>query len=185
MVNKDDSLINFLKNKNTLMKIWEGEPLIKGNVYFLKTPSNPNGAYYRYVGEIENVAEIQNITCCYTIGDRLLVHVYKPDINKPGKIEKRKRSDDERLIDTEIKDTDNELMVCIKSVIKELGITRGDFKALYDNISDMNNSLRCIEKGENLSWSRYIDLCRRLGVSYVLRMYKDVDMLEEIDTRNV
>jgi hypothetical protein len=77
---------------------------------------------------------------------------------------KRKRVDDCRPINTEIDDKDNALMVKCKTILDEKGITRGEFKQLYDDDSDFNNSLRTIENSGTLSWGRFTDVMDRTDV---------------------
>lgn len=84
---------------------------------------------------------------------------------------KRKRADDDRPINTEITDEDNLLMAMMKSALRQKEVTRGDFKQLYENDSDMNNSLRAIEQGGNLSWGRFQDLTSRMKINYDLQLY--------------
>ena len=93
---------------------------------------------------------------------------------------KRRRVDDNRPIMTDIKDEDNQLMALAKTVLREKEVTRGDFKELYDNDSDMNNSLRSVESSGNLSWSRFTDICDRMGVSYEITLKdKDGNIIED------
>jgi hypothetical protein len=87
---------------------------------------------------------------------------------------RKKRSEDDRPIDTRVKDTDNTLMVLIKAALQHKNISRGDFRKIYPNISDMNNVLRCIEKGDNLSWARFNELLEKVNMTYGLEI-KDAD----------
>jgi hypothetical protein len=150
-----------------LAKTYNNIPLIVGNAY------NVNNEFWTYVGDFKSKEEVPNAACCYTIGDEFKIRRSIPNTFAPKPKDKRKRNDDDRPIDTSIKDTDNTLMILIKTALLHKNITRGDFKASYTNVSDMNNALRCIENGENLSWARFIDLCQRFHIVYNLSIFDD------------
>lgn len=158
------------------VKSFKGEALITGCSY------NVNGEFLVYAGDFKSTDEVPRTICCYTIGDEMHCRHVIPNFASPEKINRRKRSDDDRPIDTNIKDTDNTLMVMIKTGFKQKGITRGDFKEKYTSDSDMNNALRCIENGDNLSWARFTDLCQRFSMYYDLCLYDADGQIEEIDT---
>lgn len=166
MENPDNApLSNLTADGKFWSKTWSGYPLIIGNVYSVANE------FWVYAGDFVHKKDVPNVPCCYTMGDEFRIRRITPNTFAPKPKDKRKRNDDDRPIDTEIKDNDNTLMILIKTALKHNDVTRGDFKLLYQNVSDMNNSLRCIENGENLSWARFVDLCRRLGVTYDLSIY--------------
>jgi hypothetical protein len=157
-----------LKQNEKLYKTWNNEILIPGNVYKV------NNEFCVYAGDFKNKDDVPKNFCCYTIGDEMKVRHVKTNLNQELPLRNRKRRvEDDRPIDTISKESDNTLMLLIKSSIQHKNITRGDFRRLYPNISDMNNILRCIEKGENLSWARFTDLLDKLEVTYTLEVYDD------------
>ena len=162
---------------NPWIKSWNGNMLIVGQVYQV------NGNFYTYAGDFQKMEDVPRMICCFTIGDEFRVRHSVPNFNVPvQKVIRRNRPDDDNPINTEIKDTDNSLMVMIKTGLKHKGITRGDFKNSYDKDSDMHNALWRIENEDKLSWDRFTDLCRRFGLHYSLSLYDEVGTIEEIDT---
>jgi hypothetical protein len=157
-------------------RTWNDEILIKGNVYKI------NNEFCVYAGDFRFKSEVPRVNCCYTIGDVMMIrHVKINERQELPATERRRHYEDERPIDTTIKDIDNNLMVLIKTALQAKNITRGDFKILYPNVSDMNNILRCIEKGDNLSWARFTDLVSKLGITYNLSIYSDNEKLIELN----
>jgi hypothetical protein len=155
-----------LKQNEKLYKTWNNEILIVGNVYKI------NNEFCVYAGDFKNKDDVPKNFCCYTIGDEMKVRHININIDQELPLRSRKkRVEDDRPIDTTSKETDNNLMLLIKTAIQHRNITRGDFRKLYPNISDMNNILRCIEKGENLSWARFTDLIDKLQVTYSLEIF--------------
>ena len=148
------------ENEVKIYKTYKGRPLIVGNPYKVED------SWYIYMGDFVNETLVPNVVCCYTIGDGFYIRSSTPDFNRPIMPQRRRRADDDVKIKAPIKDTDNTLMVLIKTLIDKKNITRGDFKELYTNVSDMNNVLRCIISDENLSWARFTDLCDKLDVQY-------------------
>jgi hypothetical protein len=156
-------------------KTWNDEILIEGNIYKV------NNEFCVYAGNFQSKNDVPRVNCCYTLGDVMLVrHVRINERQELPPVERRRHYDDERPIDTLIKDTDNTLMILIKTALQFKNITRGDFKTFYPNVSDMNNLLRCIEKGDNLSWARFTDLVVKLGISYRLSIYSDDVKITEV-----
>jgi hypothetical protein len=163
-----------LSDKTKWYKTWNGEILIVGNVYKV------GSEFYVYAGDFKSREEVPRVSCCFTIGD--VLKTKRIEINTQQELplkERKRRTDDDRPIDTTIKGTDNTLMILVKSVIQKKNITRGHFKEFYQNVSDMNNILRCIEKGENLSWTRFNDLIEKLNASYKLSVYDEDDTVIE------
>jgi hypothetical protein len=159
-----------LDNKKEWLKTWDGEVLIPGNIYKVRNE------FCVYAGDFTTTGEVPKVFCCYTIGDQMKVRHVEVDIHNSEELpfrERRKRVDDDRPIDTTVKDTDNTLMLLIKGALQYRNITRGDFKRFYPNISEMNNILRCIEKGENLSWVRFTNLIEKLEIFYRLSIFDD------------
>lgn len=156
-------------------KTYNGEVLVPGRIY------NIQGKFWAYAGDFKDSKDVEMFPCCYTIGDELRIKnvVFNTNVVKE-RPKRKKRTDDDRPIDLSIKDTDNSLMVLIKTALSYKKITRGDFKQMYNNDSDMNNALRCIESGDNLSWARFTDLAQRLNISYNLKIYDKDDAIEEI-----
>ena len=162
---------------NPWIKSWNGNMLIVGQVYQV------NGNFYTYAGDFQKMEDVPRMICCFTIGDEFRVRHSVPNFNVPvQKVIRRNRPDDDNPINTDIKDTDNSLMVMIKTGLKHKGVTRGDFKNSYDKDSDMHNALWRIENEDKLSWDRFTDLCRRFGLHYSLSLYDEVGTIEEIDT---
>jgi hypothetical protein len=157
--------IRLTRNENWY-KTWNGEVLVVGNIYKV------NNEFCVYAGDFKNKEDVPQVFCCYTIGDIMKVRHVKIDITQELPLRNRKkRTEDDRPIDTTSKDSDNTLMLLVKSAIQYRNITRGDFRRMYPNISDMNNILRCIEKGDILSWPRFNDLIDRMNVSYKLSVF--------------
>jgi hypothetical protein len=98
---------------------------------------------------------------------------YAPPPDAP--LQKKHRDSDDRPIDTSVKDNDNELMAIAKQVIKREEITHNEFKNLFESSSDFNNFLRQIERCDNLSFNRFTELLKRLGLEYSLDVYKLVE----------
>jgi hypothetical protein len=166
-LNNDDAKMKWFKT-------WNGEILIVGNIYKI------NNEFCVYAGDFKNKEEVPPLFCCYTIGDVMKVRHVKIDLNEEIPLKNRKkRSEDDRPIDTTVKDTDNTLMILIKAALQHKNITRGDFRKLYPNISDMNNILRCIEKGENFSWTRFTNMLDKLNLSYRLSIWDDDIMITQ------
>lgn len=162
----------------TMPSEYGGEPLVVGRNYYY------NGENFRYAGDFTDARLVPNCTCIYTLGDAILIHRFIPPSNiMPKEKIKRKRADDLRPINTDVSDEDNSLMSMTKSILNKKEITRGEFKQLYDNDSDMNNSLRTIEQGGNLSFPRFDDLNRRMNLFYNITVYdKDGMIVESVDT---
>ena len=139
----------------------DGEPLIIGRQYYNKD----DGRFWIYVGDFKSKDDVPNVYCYFTIGECLFKRstIKVDDMPNKEKVH-RKRADDSRPIFTDISDEDNTLMVRAKTVLFEKEITRGDFKEMYDNDSDMNNSLRSVENGGNLSWARFTDIMDKTNV---------------------
>lgn len=157
-----------------------GEPLIVGKQYLFKD------RYWVYAGDFNNINEVPNIHCCYTIGNQIRVHSsVSPAISPERKKIKRKRVDDCRKIATDISDQDNDLLTLVKEVITTKGITRGDFKQAYDNDSDMNNCLRHIETQNTLSWPRFTDLHDRIKFGYKLTVFDENGIIATAVSDNI
>ena len=169
-------------NSDVWGKAYKGEILIEGKVLYI------NNQFYTYAGDFESIEDVPRTICCYTIGDEFHVRNSIPNLDNTNiKLPKRKRPDDDKPINTVIKDSDNSLMVMIKTGLKHKGITKGDFKAAYNSDSDMHNALWCVENGDNLSWSRFTDMCQRFDLDYDLCLYdtdktSSINIIEEIDT---
>jgi hypothetical protein len=160
--------VNDLNDNKKWYKTWNGEILIVGNIYKI------NSEFCVYAGDFKYKEEVPLTFCCFTMGDTLRVRHVKANANSETELplkERRKRTDDDRPIDTTSKDADNALMLFIKAALQFKNITRGDFRRLYPNLSDMNNILRCIEKGDNLSWRRFTELIDKLNVIYHLDIF--------------
>ena len=157
-----------------------GERLIVGKQYLFL------GRYWVYAGDFNDIREVPNIHCCYTIGNQIRVHTgVSPAMNLERKKIKRKRQDDGRKINTDISDQDNDLLTLVKTVIKTKDITRGDFKQAYDNDSDMNNYLRHIETQNTLSWPRFTDLHDRIKFGYKLTVFDENGVIATAISDNI
>jgi hypothetical protein len=150
-----------------------GLQLIIGNSYPF------SGEFWEYVGDFDSIKDAPKRRCCYTVDNKMFVRRVLINENSPK--ERRKRTDDSRPIDTTVKDEDNTLMVLVKQALKYRGITRGEFRKLFDNTSDMNNMLRCIECGDKLSWPRFTDMIFRLNLKYDLAVYSETENGEKED----
>jgi hypothetical protein len=149
-------------------KTWNDQVLVVGNVYKI------NNEFCVYAGDFKTKEEVPKSFCCYTIGDTMRVrHTIINDKAEIPLRERRKKTEDDRVIDTTSKDTDNTLMVLIKSALQHKNISRGDFRRIYPNLSDMNNILRCIEKGDTLSWGRFNDILEKLDMTYSLSIFDE------------
>lgn len=143
----------------------DGKRLVVGNQYCF------NGKWWVYVGDYNSQFEAPNINCCYTVGNRIYTRT-KTQVNiMPREKIKRKRADDGRPINTDINDEDGGLLVLMKTALKKNEVTRSEFKQLYDNDSDMNNSLKQIESGNSLSWKKFTDLADRMHLPYKLQLF--------------
>lgn len=79
-------------------------------------------------------------------------------------------SNNDDLIDTTIRDNDNTLSITMKLYMREIKMTKNQFKNLFkDKPSEVSNTFRKIEDG-SLSWNRFVDLCERLGLNHKLRL---------------
>jgi hypothetical protein len=165
-----DNLENDKNNK--WYKTWNGEILIVGNIYKV------GKEFCVYAGDFKTNEEAPPVFCCYTIGDEMKIRHININIEHELPLRERKRKvEDDRPIDTTIKDTDNTLMILLKTALQYKNIVRGDFRQFYPNVSDMNNILRCIEKGDNLSWARFTDLLEKLHIPYNLSIYDEHDVI--------
>jgi hypothetical protein len=157
-----------INDKKMWSKTWNNEMLIIGNIYKV------GNEFCVYVGDFKSEDDVPIVFCCYTLGDEMRVRHLTLDAKSEIPVkERRKRADDDRPIDTTIKNTDNTLMLLIKSALQQKNITRGDFRRLYPNTSDMNNILRCIENGERLSWPKFTDLAEKLHITYSLEIFDE------------
>lgn len=143
----------------------DGKRLVVGNQYCF------NGKWWVYVGDYNSQSEAPNMNCCYTVGNRIYTRTKTQVTIMPREKIKRKRADDGRPINTDINDEDGGLLVLMKTALKKKEVTRSDFKQLYDNDSDMNNSLRQIEAGNTLSWGKFTDLADRMHLPYKLQLF--------------
>lgn len=129
-----------------------------------------NGGYYKSLGVIKNKSEVpENTRCIYKLADRMYVQTVdlKKYIDVEININENKETRlDNNILDTEIKQDDNELMVMIKELLK--GMTIGTFKKLFpaDKLSEMYNMKRCIEQGTNLSIDRFSWLVHAMNLHY-------------------
>jgi hypothetical protein len=147
-------------------KCYNNIPLIPGNSY------NIRGEFWEYEGRFDTVSDVPNKRCCYTVGNALYIKRRTENFSKPK--ERRKRADDEREIDTSIKEHDDTLMVLTKQSLRTKHITRGDFRKLFESTSDMNNMLHQIEIGDKLSWSRFTEMNEKLGLKYNVTVYEEL-----------
>ena len=152
--------------------------LVPGNYYLF------NSSYYLYKGVFDSIDDVPKIRCLFVVGGKL----YKRTIDTTA-IEtqgrKKRVVDNSRLIDTTIRDEDNELMVITKQLLSENGVTIDQFKQLFDNVSDMNNMRRAIECGGqgNFSWNRFIQMTEKLGYTHRLTVVRWEDALAEQTSR--
>ncbi len=148
--------------------------LIPGNYYLF------NSSYYLYKGVFETKDEVPPIRCLFVVGGRLYKRVIESKVAEE-QVRKRKAVDNSRLIDTTIRDEDNELMVITKELLSQNGVTIDQFKSLFDNVSDMNNMRRAIECGGqgNFSWNRFIQMTEKLGYSHKLSVIRWEDAVAE------
>ena len=149
-------------------------PLVPG-FYYAWPKADSTGIlrneYYMYAGPFKNVNEVPAHRCAYTIGS-YLIHRNRKEAPMDAPKSHKKREDNSRPLNVEIKSEDNELMVLIKEVLR--GTTVAEFKSLFDNVTEMNNMRRAIEYGDqgNLSWNRFKDMLERLAVEYTLELRK-------------
>ena len=173
--------VNLTPDGKLWTKCYKGEPLVIGYVY------NIDGEWFSYAGDFKTTEEVPHCVCCFTIGDELKRRRIIPMMNTPRDRIKRKRADDCKSIDTKIKDIDSSLMILIKTALEYKNVTRGEFKQLYDNDSDMNNALRVIENGGSLSWARFTDFCQRLRLNYDLKLFdggKENTLIENMGSQD-
>jgi hypothetical protein len=131
-----------------------------------------DGKYVVYLGFITDPKSLDPIFAFYKIKGK--VYFQKPKL-KPIDLnslepKKKKEFDDSRLLDVDVKQNDNDLMVIAKQLLK--GMTLNQFKALFDNVSTLNNFRREIESSisGNLTWNRFIYLLDLLGCDYHLEV---------------
>lgn len=128
--------------------------------------------YVVYYGFVTNPREIGPYCALYKIGgkvfyqDRRLRPIDLKDIEP----RKRKEYDNSRLLDVDVKPHDNDLMVISKQLLN--GMTLNQFKAMFDNVSTLNNFRREIESSAsgNLTWNRFTYLLDLLGCEYNLEV---------------
>ena len=148
--------------------------------------------YTTYIGEIDHVDDTPDSNCVFKMGDTLFLK----QIDKRKKLQRLLNSTKQKPIDTEdlsrpldltVKDTDTHLLIIIKEILN--GYTTDRFKnELYPEImttpnntkltGNKNNMMRNIERGESLSWDKFIEILNRLGSDYKLDVlkYEDVEI---------
>ena len=131
-------------------------------------------SYYKFIGRVNSIESIpiSNVNCVYLLGDKLCRRKVNLKALETAMKKKTKISQgDEKLIDTTIRNNDNDLMILIKNVLKIKKITRDDFSKMFDNVSEMNNIRRQIEKenGGPLSWNKWNLLMALLKEDWVLQ----------------
>lgn len=148
--------------------------LVPGNYYLF------NSSYYLYKGVFETKDDVPHIRCLFVVGGRLYKRVIETKITE-DMTRKRKSIDNSRLIDTTIRDEDNELMVITKELLSQNRVTIDQFKSLFDNVSDMNNMRRAIECGGqgNFSWNRFVQMTEKLGYNHRLSVIRWEDAIAE------
>ena len=148
--------------------------LVPGNYYLF------NSSYYLYKGVFETKDDVPHIRCLFVVGGRLYKRVIETKITEEM-TRKRKSIDNSRLIDTTIRDEDNELMVITKELLSQNRVTIDQFKSLFDNVSDMNNMRRAIECGGqgNFSWNRFVQMTEKLGYNHRLSVIRWEDAIAE------
>lgn len=148
--------------------------LVPGNYYLF------NSSYYLYKGVFETKDDVPHIRCLFVVGGRLYKRVIETKITEDV-TRKRKSVDNSRLIDTTIRDEDNELMVITKELLSQNRVTIDQFKSLFDNVSDMNNMRRAIECGGqgNFSWNRFVQMTEKLGYNHRLSVIRWEDAIAE------
>jgi hypothetical protein len=133
-----------------------------------------DGRYVPYLGFVKSVKEIdKTIYSLFRIKNRLYYNKPIENSGTPFIIPKKKKEiDTSDILDTTIKENDNELMVIAKELLK--GMTVNSFKSLFTSISDYNNVRReitCSNNG-NLTFNRFRFLCDLLGFSYKIEVKK-------------
>lgn len=126
-----------------------------------------DGRWCKYLGFVKNPESVENITCFYRLGRGLYYRKQKlVDLStvSGGKLEKEDTSD---FLDIVIKDTDNELMVICKELLK--GMRTNTFKSLFSSQSDFNNVRREITNGNGqLTWNRFLLITDLLGFDHTV-----------------
>lgn len=148
--------------------------------------------YYKYIGNVQKIAEIPESDCLYTIDG--LLYIRKVNYDRLQKMkataEPVKEIDDSDELDLEVKPGDDSTLIIVKELLK--GFTKNSFRKLFDNDSDMNNVRRAIEKSPNgqLSLNRFRSILEKLGLKYKIIVYEDEnsnvnkDMQKKIDDIN-
>ena len=103
-----------------------------------------NCEQFQYFGNVENVKELPNCNCCYSIGNTLYIR----SVEKP--------------LELEIKPKDNLFLVEVKKALK--GFSPIQFRNLFNSETEYRNMRRAIEKSNRLSASRFGIIMDKLGV---------------------
>lgn len=141
-----------------------------------------NGAYYIFLGIFNDATKVPNVNCVYITGGEVHVRsVKRSNIPKANntvvEAPENHMNGDDALLKIEIRNEDDELMVVMKSLIIEKGVTVGEFKRLYgeERKTDMNNDKSRLENKETLSWNKFKYLLELLGHKYDLLVYASED----------
>ncbi len=134
-----------------------------------------------YLGLQNDIRNIDPYTySIYRIGRRAYYHKAKQ--REPldfSKIPVRKKErDTSELLDVGIKESDNELLVITKELLK--GMTTDSFKQLFTSVSDYNNIKREIVEGNGqMTWNRFKLLLYLLGFEYNLSVTKKPELQQD------
>jgi len=148
-----------------------------------------NGTNYIFLGsigrEIKNIDDVPNISCIYIHGNELkrrnphksVSHISRrvSTAPKPGNLPRTTAPGDGRLLKLEIHPLDDELMVRVKTLLIENGVTVGMFKEMYgDNKVDMNNDKSRLERKDmhTCSYQKFKHITQMLGYAHHIELFK-------------
>ena len=140
-----------------------------------------NGVYFIFLGIFDSVDKVPSeVNCIYIVDDvvykqiAVRTRIPRSGGSKITSMETHNPSDDLAL-KIEIRPSDDELMVIIKSLLLREKTTVGKFKKMYgeERKTDMNNDKSRLETKNTLSWNKATYLSKMLGYRYELLFFKD------------
>ncbi|MBR1818303.1 MAG: hypothetical protein IJ772_05570 [Bacilli bacterium] len=130
-----------------------------------------DGKWCKYLGFVNSPEEVGNISCFYRLGRGLYHKKQNLVLLNEVKGGKTKKEDTSDFLDIVVKDTDNELMVICKELLK--GMRVNTFKSLFTSQSDFNNVRREITNGNGqLTWNRFLLITDLLGFDHSVAAIK-------------
>ena len=140
-----------------------------------------NGIYYIFLGFYKDGEPTPNVNCFYIVNNEVIfntidrANIPKDMPNRVVTMPETRMSGDDQVLKLEIRNDDDYLMIMMKTLLIERGITVGDFKSMYGEArkTDMNNDKSRLENKNTLSWNKFTYLLGLLGHTYELNIFDE------------